>query len=805
MAAAAGRRTLLCGKIHGYNGQTPSPVRRARYFVKRLLLLVWLGGGLLTGARAVTLLSDAFSYPDGSLVAAPGSPWWTTSGTTGEVKVVAGQVLLAQTNSEDVGALLAGQPYGGSAPETLYAGFLFRLTALPGGGGEYFAHFASGVGSGTHRARVFVTTSGAAPGAFRLGLANASGAPNQLLPRDLALDTDYFLVLRYTPSNAASGLWLNPGAETDPSLAAADSASVIPISSFRWRQSLGMGALLVDNLVVGTRFDDALEAAPQTPPTITDHPRSLERTEGSNAVFSVAAASFSPLTCQWWSATAGSDAQRLSGETNATLSLTAVAAADAGEYWVVVANAFGSVTSQVATLTVTAPIPPPQILASPPDQTVALGGAVVLAVEASGLAPLTYQWQFFGTNLPGATDREFAITNAALEQAGPYQALVFNPGGVATSAVATVTVLLPPPPRWPNVTVMTYNVKGNGAADWSTNAAQVRAIGRQLRYLDPDIITFNEIPHSQVWEMTNFVSAFLPGYYLATNSVGDGFIRSVIASRYPIVLSQSYLHGSSLAPFGYGGVSKFTRDLFLARVAAPGYAQPLDVYTTHLKATTTSPQDDADKRAAEARAITSFLQAAYARNGGDSNGPRPYLLTGDLNEDVFRPDTRRYTSGEPIQTLTNGVDLRLMTPVQPATLQDFTISIQASLNARFDYILPCGLLFSNVVASQVFRTDRLDSPPPPLLATDSRTASDHLPVLTVFANPYVFSLTGITRSDGGVTITWNSVTGQPYRVEASSNLASWQLLAAGLVATNGQMSFRANPDAHLRFFRVGTP
>jgi len=42
------------------------------------------------------------------------------------------------------------------------------------------------------------------------------------------------------------------------------------------------------------------------------------------------------------------------------------------------------------------------------------------------------------------------------------------------------------------LTLMTYNVKGNGVADWSTNAAQVQAIGREIVYLNPDIITFNE-------------------------------------------------------------------------------------------------------------------------------------------------------------------------------------------------------------------------------------------------------------------------------------------------------------------------
>ena len=57
------------------------------------------------------------------------------------------------------------------------------------------------------------------------------------------------------------------------------------------------------------------------------------------------------------------------------------------------------------------------------------------------------------------------------------------------------------------LTVLTYNVAGNGTTDWSTNTAQVQAIGRQLVYLQPDVVTFNEIPYTNSWQMTNFVTA----------------------------------------------------------------------------------------------------------------------------------------------------------------------------------------------------------------------------------------------------------------------------------------------------------
>src|SRR2546430_10950138 len=60
---------------------------------KTILTLV-VAAFLATNARAALLLSDDFnSYPDGSLVGAPGSPWIHHSGsTTGEVNVVSGRV-----------------------------------------------------------------------------------------------------------------------------------------------------------------------------------------------------------------------------------------------------------------------------------------------------------------------------------------------------------------------------------------------------------------------------------------------------------------------------------------------------------------------------------------------------------------------------------------------------------------------------------------------------------------------------------------------------------------------------------------
>jgi endonuclease/exonuclease/phosphatase family metal-dependent hydrolase len=343
------------------------------------------------------------------------------------------------------------------------------------------------------------------------------------------------------------------------------------------------------------------------------------------------------------------------------------------------------------------------------------------------------------------------------------------------------------------LSLVTYNVLGNGAADWSTNAPQVQAIGRQMLYLQPDVVTFQEIPFDLSHEMTNFVKAYLPGYDLAHNSGTDGYIRSVIASRFPIVRSQKWLDGVSLAGFGASGT--FTRDLFEAEIHVPGWTQPLHVFTTHLKAGIDS--DSASRRAAEAGAISNFLVTTFL----PANGDRPYVLTGDLNEDINRAPG---SSRQPIQSLVNShTGLRLTTPVNPITRQDFTRDIQTTLNSRFDYILPGELLFSNIATSQVFRTDVLNPVPPPLQRLDDKAASDHLPVWMVFDNPFVsFRLTSVTLTNGLIRLAWPTTADREYDVEISADLQTWTRRSTRLQTTGTNLIWSHPATASQEFFRI---
>ncbi len=456
-----------------------------------------------------------------------------------------------------------------------------------------------------------------------------------------------------------------------------------------------------------------------------------------------------------------------------------------------------------------APPTAPSITTPPQDQTVTEGSTVSFSVAASGTAPFFYQWSSNNVPVPGATNSTFTLLSVSTNLDGStYFVTVTNLAGSTNSSAATLTVI----PSAGALTYLTYNVDGNSITgtdptNWAVTAPQVQAIGRELDYLNPDIISFNEIPTAYKWQMTNWVNAFLPGYFLATNAIGDGFIQNYVASRYPIMRSQSWLSSSNLANFGYtNGSATVARDLFEAQIAVPNYSQPLHVFVAHLKATTSGGQDDADRRAAEASCVSNFFVNVYLAG---TNKLHPYILSGDMNEDILRPETGSYVTGHPIQRLISPpTGLQFTSPTNPFTgapTNDMTESVRATkLTVRFDYIMPNPLMFSNIVTSQIFRTDKLSPVPPGLQSGDDKTASDHLPVLMVFKNPFrnPFQLLSVVRNDPSVTLNWQSVPGQPYAVESSPDLTNWTIFATNLMATNFSFTLTTNTSPSAQFFRV---
>jgi Leucine-rich repeat (LRR) protein len=172
--------------------------------------------------------------------------------------------------------------------------------------------------------------------------------------------------------------------------------------------------------------------------SIVTQPQSQTVAAGSNALFSVSASGYGTLGYQW-----RFNGATLPGATASTLTLTNVQATNAGSYVAVVSNTLGAATSSAATLTV---LLRPAITAQPQNSTNECGSSAAFAVTATGTSPLSYQWYFNGSPLPGATGPTLSIGTASSAQQGTYAVVVTNVVGSVTSAPATLNVVDRTPP-----------------------------------------------------------------------------------------------------------------------------------------------------------------------------------------------------------------------------------------------------------------------------------------------------------------------------------------------------------------------
>lgn len=168
------------------------------------------------------------------------------------------------------------------------------------------------------------------------------------------------------------------------------------------------------------------------PPSITIQPTNLSVLVNQSLGFYVAATGSAPLNYQWFK-----NGTPMAGKTGSLLFLDRVQGSDVGDYRVTVSNAAGSVTSEIASLTVSSR---PSISSQPASQSVILGGTVSFSTTAAGTGPLSYQWSRNGVTIAGATSAVLTLTSVRSSDAGSYAVVVTNPFGSATSFDATLIV-----------------------------------------------------------------------------------------------------------------------------------------------------------------------------------------------------------------------------------------------------------------------------------------------------------------------------------------------------------------------------
>lgn len=127
-------------------------------------------------------------------------------------------------------------------------------------------------------------------------------------------------------------------------------------------------------------------------------------------------------------------------------------------------------------------VQPPVIVTQPVSRTNVVGTSASFNVVATGNV-LRYQWQFNGTNLTNATNTTYSLTSVQAAHAGNYTVVISSATASVTSAVATLSVIVPPtivtqPAGRTNTvgTAATFSVVANGSTpsyQWQFNGVNI--------------------------------------------------------------------------------------------------------------------------------------------------------------------------------------------------------------------------------------------------------------------------------------------------------------------------------------------
>ncbi|MDB6121636.1 MAG: Immunoglobulin I-set domain protein [Pedosphaera sp.] len=203
------------------------------------------------------------------------------------------------------------------------------------------------------------------------------------------------------------------------------------------------------------------------------------------------------------------------------------------------------------------PLTRPYIITQPQSQTAAPGGTVTFNVVRAGFASLTYQWRFNGVNLSGATTNSLTLTNVSPQNAGNYDVMLSNATGTTNSAIAILTISIPPPiaydsfapavttyavgatlygqtnvagrywsaagPAGTNITIVTTNLSVLGLAASTGRAIQFGVSnGPSARFNLPNNITSGTIYYSFALQVTDLGALGTGGGFFAAFNNGLG-------------------------------------------------------------------------------------------------------------------------------------------------------------------------------------------------------------------------------------------------------------------------------------------
>lgn len=169
---------------------------------------------------------------------------------------------------------------------------------------------------------------------------------------------------------------------------------------------------------------------------------------------------------------------------------------------------------------------PPRLTTRPFGHTVFAGRPIRLLADATGTRPLSYRWQFNGTDLPDQTNQVLWLPDGKFSQAGEYRVLIGNAFGQIASPAAWVEVV-PNPPLI--VTQPASRIAGPGATTRLTVEADGAAPVAFQWYLEG--VPLQGATGSEL-TLTNFGPAQVGRYFVVLSNV-YGSLTSAVARVTP--------------------------------------------------------------------------------------------------------------------------------------------------------------------------------------------------------------------------------------------------------------------------------
>ena len=392
------------------------------------------GSPSVAGSYAVTLTATGAGGTSApvtlSLTVGALAPITSAASATGSLGAAFSYAVTAAAVTPAVTSFnISGLPAGLTADTTSGA-----LAGTPTTVGTYAVSLSANNATGTGPVSVLTLTIGIRPAVT--SLATATGTAGT--PFTYSITADNGPITAYAATGLPGGLTVNAGTGVisgTPTAAGVFPVSLTAANAFGTGTATTLTVTIAAAPVFGGGGGGGGGGFAGTAPAVTAQPADQTVSEGATATFTVVASGTATLTYQW-----RKDGVAVAGATAATLTLAGAKPDDAGAYSVLVGNAFGSIASAPAQLTVTVVTTPPTITTQPISRTLPPGNPASFTVVATGTAPLGYQWRKAGTAIAGATAATFTIPAAQLADSGAYSVVVTNAAGSVTSAVATLLV-----------------------------------------------------------------------------------------------------------------------------------------------------------------------------------------------------------------------------------------------------------------------------------------------------------------------------------------------------------------------------